>query len=111
MFYNIFKSDLTKHGPSIIGVPAIQAGFTNVTRITQLVNTMTAGPLSHYAHLFPELKPDHIDSIIEAGSILFSKTFPLIYWVSIPFGAIACVASLALRGIDKHMDNRVAIHL
>ncbi|KAF2166002.1 hypothetical protein M409DRAFT_66911 [Zasmidium cellare ATCC 36951] len=112
MFYNIFKQQLTKEAPAIIGLPAVSAGFSDIPRITKLVTTMTAGPLSHYLALFPEIdSPQDLAVIVEAGQQLYAKVFPLLYLVSIPFGVLACLSCLALWGIDKYMDGDVAVHL
>lgn len=112
MFYNIFKQRLTAEAPAIIGLPAVSVGFSDIPRITKLVTTMTAGPLSHYRALFPELdSPQDLSLIIEAGQQLYAKVFPLLYLVSIPFGVLACLSCLALWGIDKYMDGDVAVHL
>lgn len=112
MFYNIFKRELVKKAPAIIGIPAVSAGFSDIPRITKLVTTMTAGPLSHYRDLFPEIdSAQEMTLIIEAGQQLYAKVFPLLYLVSIPFGALACISCLALWGIDKYMDGDVAVHL
>lgn len=112
MFYNLFRQELVKKAPAIIGIPAVSVGFSDIPRITKLVTTMTAGPLSHYRALFPELdSPQDMSLIVEAGQQLYAKVFPLLYLVSIPFGVLACLSCLALFGIDKYMDDHVAVHL
>ncbi|CAK1358395.1 Vacuolar basic amino acid transporter 2 [Cercospora beticola] len=123
MFYNLFRQQVTKKAPAIIGIPAVLAGFIvppgepnaglpDVARITKLVTTMTAGPLDHYLSLFPQIDtPEELASIVAAGQELYSKCFQLLFYVSIPFGTLAIVSCFGLWGIEKYMTKRVAVHL
>jgi hypothetical protein len=112
MFYNLFTQEVRKNAPLLIGPPAIQAGFTDIHRIEFLVTTLTAGPLSHYLPLFPEIDTQQkLDAILAAGHEIFSKSFPLIYHVSIPFGVVSVLSCLGLFGIEQYMGDRVAVLL
>ncbi|KXS97294.1 hypothetical protein AC578_4581 [Pseudocercospora eumusae] len=119
MFYNIFKSRISKLAttdPSLIAFPALSVGFGDspnpAERIEELISTMTAGPLSHYIDLFPEINtPEKLATIVQAGQNLYAKCLPLLYYVSIPFGVLAILSCFGLWGIDKYMTKRVAVHL
>lgn len=115
MFYNIFKTELQKKATSILAVPAVSVGFGGpdvVERITKLVTTTTAGPLSHYVGLFPEIQgPEELATVVNAGQKMYSKVFPLLYLVAIPWGVLAGISCLALWGIDKYIYDHVAVHL
>lgn len=117
MFYNIFKANLKARGPAIVGIPAIQAGFGSIpgtdifVRVEEFVTTMTAGPITHYVRMFPEIKDEaSLKLVTDAGHVLFSSVYPGLYRLSIPFGVIATVSCLGLWGVDKYMDDRVAVH-
>ncbi|SMY27559.1 unnamed protein product [Zymoseptoria tritici ST99CH_1A5] len=115
MFYNIFKTDVIKHAPKIIAIPAVQAGFTSVPRITAVVNQMTAGPLKYYIDrgLFPEIThdPAKIQALIEAGKTLYGNSLGMIYLISLPWGILAIGSCFLLWGVDKYIDEHVAVHL
>ncbi|KAI5363193.1 putative major facilitator transporter Str1/Tri12, major facilitator superfamily [Septoria linicola] len=118
MFYNIFREQVKAKATMTIGLPAVLAGFVtpegipDVPGITKLVTTMTAGPLDHYLSLFPQIDtPEKYDSIVTAGQLLYSQCFQLLFYVSIPFGALAIASCFGLWGIDKYMTKRVAVHL
>lgn len=112
MFYNIFRHQLLNKATAIIGLPALSVGFKDVESIKTLVTTMTAGPLSHYRAMFPQLdSSEDFKIIVEAGQELYAKVFPLLYLISIPFGVLACLSCLALWGIDSYMDGGALVHL
>lgn len=118
MFYNIFRQQVKAKAAGFVGLPAVLAGFVtpeglpDVPGITKLVTTMTAGPLSHYLPLFPQINtPEELASIVTAGQALYSECFQLLFYVSIPFGVLAILSCFGLWGIDKYMTKRVAVHL
>ena len=108
MYYNVFKHQLTERATndlSLFALPAIQNGLTVsnpadiVSTITRLITTLAAGPFSHYAHLFPGINtPEQIAGIQLAGHNLFKGVFPLLYFISIAWGAAAIVACFFLTG-------------
>jgi hypothetical protein len=110
MFYNIFLHHVHENAVKYFAIPAIQVGFTSVEGITQLATTLTAGPLTSYAHYFPELdSPEKIHTIVVAGHELFKRCFPILYLISIAFGGAAIISSFFLRDINKFMDDHVAV--
>ncbi|KAF2762288.1 putative major facilitator superfamily transporter [Pseudovirgaria hyperparasitica] len=112
MFYNIFREHVRTLAPPIIGIPAINAGFQSIPRIEEVVTVMAAGPLSHYRSAFPEIVDDaKMEVLVQAGRVLYGKAFPLIYYVSIPFGVLAVLSCFALWGIEQFLTDHVAVHL
>jgi hypothetical protein len=110
MFYNIFTHEVRENAPLLIGPPAIQAGFTDISRIELLVTTMTAGPLSHYRALFPEIdSQQELDAIVHAGQQIFAKSFPLLYYISIPFGVVSVISCVGLWGLEQFIDDHIAV--
>lgn len=119
MFYNIFRSSVTALASNpdnldIIAIPAINAGFTSVDRISALVTQLTAGPLQFYVDrgLFPEITSAESVALLAAGGKeLYSRAFPLLYLISIAWGAVASISCLLLWGVDKYIDEHTAVHL
>jgi len=118
MFYNIFRQTVTKKATSILGITAYLAGFQleggapDIAGITSLVTTMTAGPLEHYIDLFPQIdSPEELAEIIKLGQQAYAESFPLLYYVSIPWGVLAIVSCFGLWGISRYMSNKTAVHL
>lgn len=112
MFYNIFLHHVQNNAVKYFAFPAIEVGFDSVASITELVTTLTAGPLSEYAHLFPQLdSPEKIQTIVVAGHELFKHCFPILYLISIAFGGAAIISSFFLRDINKFMNDHVAVLL
>ena len=108
MFYNVFKTELTKRATSdlsLIALPAISNGLSVanpaelIPTITNLVTALAAGPFSSYAHLFPNIdSPQQIAAIQLAGHNLYKGVFPLLYLISIAWGGAAIIACLFLTG-------------
>jgi hypothetical protein len=117
MYYNIFKQRITARAgdlmhPDIFLYPAINAGFSDVASITELVTTLSAGPLEHYAYMFPQLDtPEKIASIVEAGHNLYKAGFPILYLIAIAFGGASVVASFFLWGLDAFINEDTAVLL
>lgn len=117
MFYNVFRTsvtDLATSDLSLIAVPALSNGFTSIERIRVLVTQLTAGPLQFYVDrgLFPEITSTQAVEVLSAGGKeLYSKCLPLLYYISIPWGAAAVIACFLLYGVDKYIDEHVAVHL
>lgn len=112
MFYNIFLHHVQKEALKHFAIPAITVGFDSVESITQLATTLTAGPLTSYAHMFPQLNsPEKIHTIVVAGHETYKHCFPILYLISIAFGGAAIISSFFLRDINKFMNDHVAVLL
>ncbi|TVY80305.1 Efflux pump FUS6 [Lachnellula suecica] len=106
MFYNIFKTHLTDRAtnqPELFAIPAVLNGLTVTadveTVLTDLITTLTAGPFSAYAHLFPGIDtPTQIAAIQLAGHNLYAGVFPILYFISIAWGGAAIIACFFLSG-------------
>jgi len=113
MFYNIFHQHAVTNATKYFAIPAIEAGFDSVASITDLATTLTAGPLSAYAHMFPQLanSPAKIAALQLAGHEMYKHCFPILYLISIAFGGTAIISSFFLRDINKYMNDHVAVLL
>lgn len=113
IFYNVFRHQLTIKAPYYIAYPAIDVGFTSIPAITELVTVLSAGPISRYTYIFPDINwtPKAIDTIQTAAHNLYAVAFPKMYLVAISFGASAVLACFFLIDINRFMDEHVAVHL
>lgn len=113
LFLNILQTNIINKAVDIIGVPAVLAGFKSVDRIVQFVAQLSGGPIQYYIDrgMYPEIIPANLPALLKAGAELYAQSLPLVYLLSIPWGALACISCLALYGIERYIDDHVAVHL
>ncbi|PQE05904.1 MFS drug efflux pump protein [Rutstroemia sp. NJR-2017a BVV2] len=49
------------------------------------------------------------NEVVVAGQEAYAIAYPMVYYVSIAFGAVSIIASLCLGDISKYMDDHVAV--
>jgi hypothetical protein len=112
MFYNRFKSEVTKRAVTTIGLAMFKAGIFDVTVITDFVTSMTGVPFHQLAQTFPQLMiPANYEMVREAGIQCFSESLKSVYWITIAFGATACIGAAFMGDVSKYMDGHVAVVL
>ena len=112
MFYNVFIQQVKKKAIAYFAFPAILVGFDDITSITALATTLTAGPLSSHLSLFPQINtPEKYEIIVTAGHELYKHCFPILYLISIAFGSAAIVSAFFLSDVNKYIDDHVAVAL
>lgn len=91
----------------------IKAGVYDPDVIFNLVEGMSAVPYSAIAKGIPELMadPEAYKAVGEAALQSFAAAFKLIYYITIAFGAPACVAAALMGDVGKYMDENVAVKL
>jgi len=47
--------------------------------------------------------------LVRAGQEAYALSYPIVYYASIAFGAVALIASFFLPDIDKFMDEHIAV--
>jgi hypothetical protein len=55
--------------------------------------------------------PAAYQAVGEAALQTFSTAFKLVYYITIAFGAPACVAAAFMGDVGKYMDENVAVKL
>jgi hypothetical protein len=112
MFYNIFIQRVTAAAVPTFAVAAFKVGIYDVPTITSLVSILGAGPLEHYVALFPKIDtPEKLALIVQAGHDTYKQAFPILYLIAIAFGGAAIIASLFLSGMERFMNDNVAVLL
>lgn len=112
IFYNRFVHETKTNALDAVVPELVKAGVYNVHIITDFITGLTAVSFRELAPTIPQLSdPESYQRVMEACIQLFSKSFTYIYYVTIAFGVIACVASACLGDISQYMDDHVAVVL
>lgn len=110
IFYNRFVNEVTKNAFKDLLPAVLRAGIFDPKVITDMVTALTAVPFYQYAPLIPQLNNTaNYELVKEAAIKTFSKSFSLIYYITIPFGVTACIAATCMGDVSKYMDNHVAV--
>ena len=112
IYYSRFIYEVTRNAYKDI-VPAMTSvGVYNATVITDMVTGLTSVPFDQYAQRIPQLRiPANYELVKEATIQCFSKSFILVYYITIAFGIVACVAAVCMRDIFEYLDSHVAVVL
>lgn len=91
----------------------VKAGVYDPDVIFNLVEGMSAVPYSTIAKGVPQLMADPAayQAVGEAALQSFAAAFKLIYYITIAFGAPACLAAAFMGNVGKYMDENVAVKL
>ncbi|KAF2157629.1 MFS drug efflux pump [Myriangium duriaei CBS 260.36] len=108
-YYAVLRQRFTHYAYVYIVPETLKMGIANVTEITDIVYAIS-GNLASKLHTFPGVDtPEKVETLVRAGQIAFSKSYPMVYLVSIAFGAVAFIASFFLPDVDKFMDGHIAV--
>jgi hypothetical protein len=108
IYYNIFATKLKERLAPYIGEYAVKAGLP-LTSATDFVVAYLTAPttLSSIEGVTP--------AILEAAAIgsrwAYSDSLKYVWYVSVPFGTLACIGCCFLPNIKKYMTHRVAVDI
>ena len=112
IFFNRFLSEVTVNAFTYVVPAMVKAGIYNATTIENMITGLTAVPFYEYAPLIPELRiAANYDLVLEATIQCFSRSFTLIYYITIAFGVPACIVAALMGDISAFLDNHVAVVL
>ncbi|KAH8690520.1 fungal trichothecene efflux pump [Talaromyces proteolyticus] len=110
IFYNQFISVMTKNAYTYVLPAALEIGIFNTTTIENMLPSLIAVPFSEYVATIPQADtPQKINILHEAVIQAFGHSFPRVYYISIAFGATACIASMLMGDLSKLMDAHIAV--
>ena len=111
IFYNRLQSQIMKYVAEDAVGPFIAAGFTDPLAIQQVVTGLTSFPFDFWAATVPEFvaNPAGAALVKEAMIEVFRKSFEGIWYITIAFGVVACIAAAGMGSIYKYMDKHVAV--
>jgi hypothetical protein len=108
IYYNIFVGKLNKKLPLYIAQYAIRAGLPVASAEDFVIAVLTA----------PKKVADVLGvtpAVIEAATIgsqwAYSDSLAYVWYTSIAFGTLACIACLFLGNVRPYLTHRVAAHL
>jgi MFS family permease len=111
IFYNQFISAMTKNAYSYVVPAALEVGILDIPTIENMLPTLIAVPFSEYVKTLPQVDTSEKYAILHEAVIqAFGHSFPSVYYISIAFGATACIASLLIGDLSKLMDAHIAVH-
>lgn len=108
IYYNVLQNKLTPNLPAYISEYAVKAGLPAASA-TEFVTTYLTTPANITT------VPGVNDAVLEAASLgsmwAYSESLKYVWYVSVPFGVMACVAAATLGNIGKYMTNRIAANI
>lgn len=111
LFYNRFSYMTRKNAESIMLPIAIDTGILDPNLIQSIVRGVTATPWSVLAKTIPQIDTTAKYNLFADGLVtLYSKSFPIIYYISVAFGGAACIASFFVGDLSLYMNEHVAVH-
>lgn len=110
IYYNIFTSKLTAKLPALVAAYALEAGLPESSLVAFVTGFLATPPDPSIATL-PGVTAEVIAAATLGTRWAFADSLKFVFIASIPFGVLATVCSLFLRGLDKYMSNRVVAHL
>lgn len=112
IYYNVFAQHLRSVVPSILAPAATAAGVGSPQQIAQIVEIIRGGGgFSDLGQVPGIVNQTQVDLVTQAGKLASSESYSQVHYVSIAFGLVAFVASFFLTGVDKEMDDEVAIDI
>ncbi|RMD41243.1 hypothetical protein DV735_g3910, partial [Chaetothyriales sp. CBS 134920] len=111
IFYNQLTDQVTKNTIKYAAVDIIQAGFTNLTSITDFVTDLTSVNFDELAAKVPKLAQDPAAAEILKHAMIkvFSLAFKHLWKITIAFGVVGCLASAAMGSVTDFLDEHVAV--
>jgi hypothetical protein len=108
IYYNVFLNKLNPNLPAFIGEYAVKAGLP-ASSATEFVTIYLTAP----ANITSVAGVN--DAILAAASLgsrwAYSESLKYVWYVSVPFGVLACIAAASLGNIGKYMTNRIAANI
>ena len=115
VYYNVFYNKFIGNAIDFIGgAMKTKLDITDPTAITQAIKYTSSSALENIKTI-PAVANNSLgvdaayQIIVVAGQTAYAESYQYVYLVSIAFGAVAIIASLFLKNINKLMDNHVAV--
>lgn len=107
-YYNVFYARIVPAITEKISLACFSVGIYNATRIFQIATYTGASVLPPILALAGNNVTKY-NIIVRAGQEAFADSYPIVYYTSIAFGAIALICSCFLGDISQYMDDHVAV--
>lgn len=109
VYYNVLRQQYIKFAPPLVIPAALKIGLTSAEEVLQIIVDLGSS-LAVRLHTYPGVNtPEKVDILVRAGQEAYAQAYPIVYYASIAFGAVAVIASFFLPDIDKFMDEHIAV--
>lgn len=105
IYYNVFLNKLTPALPAYVGRYAVAAGLPAANAV-EFVTAYLGAPTTLSS--VDGVTPAVIAAAAKGSQWAYAHALKYVWYVSIPFGILACVACALLGNIEKYMTNRIA---
>ena len=113
IYYNIFISKFVTNAEHYIGgVMVQQLNITNSTYIAHAIELTGSSLLPELKHI-PGIAGSEAayEAVVKAGQIAYAESYKWVYYASIGFGGVSILAACFLGGIEKYMDDHIAVRM
>ncbi|KAI5358326.1 putative major facilitator transporter Str1/Tri12, major facilitator superfamily [Septoria linicola] len=110
IFFNIFLTRFTEFLPRNVAAAAVGAGITDEATITNLV-VAYASQVPGAASMVEGASAAAVLATQYASQLAYSEALKYVWYATIPFGVISCVACLFLPNIRQFMTSKVAVDI
>lgn len=86
-----------------------QLGITNKEYIAKAIE-LTGASLLEELKTIPGINSEAAyQAVVAAGQIAYAESYKWVYYASIGFGGVSIISACFLGGIEKYMDDHVAV--
>lgn len=111
IYSNIFNNKLTVNLPTLVSRYAVEAGLPS-TSVADFLTAFLATPAETSALAsIPGVSSQVLAAAALGERWAFAESLKWVFVASLPFGALAMLASLCLGDVEKYMSNQVVAHL
>lgn len=84
--------------------------ITDTALIAEAIQ-LTSSSLLHKLRNIPGINGSDAayEAVVKAGQIAYAESYKWVYYASIGFGGVSILAACFLGGIEKYMDDHVAV--
>jgi hypothetical protein len=113
IFYNRFASRVAHSAKNTIFPAMLASGIYDTTLVTGFITSLTAYPYDELAARIPQLADNSTSFALvkELTVECFSDAMKLVYYITIPFGVVACLVAACMGDVSQYMDEHVAVVL
>lgn len=110
VYYNVFINKFVPIATETIGGACFMHNITDPKIIGEVIELTGASLLEEILYV-PGVDGNTTTwkALVLAGQQSYASAYPYVYYASISFGAISCIASLFLGDIRKYMNEHVAV--
>lgn len=110
VYYNVFINKFVPIATNTIGATCYAYNITDPKIIGEVIELTGASLVEAILHV-PGVDGNTTiwQSLVHAGQQSYADAYPYVYYASISFGVISCIASLFLGDIRKYMNEHVAV--